>query len=102
MNKDITKRLEALEAARAGAGGLAPTVAIMTLLDDGTWDLSCGLWDRKNAPQTVQSHHQTEEEVRAAYDDFLRRHKRGRKDAVLIIDDLQTSMTDNSQNPAHT
>lgn len=87
MNRDIAKRLEALEAARAGAG-LAPTVAIMTLLEDGTWDLSCGLWDGKNAPQIVQSRHQTEEEARAAYDEFLRKHKRGQKDAVLIIDDM--------------
>ena len=42
MSKEILKRLEALEAGRPGAG-LVPSVSLLTLLEDGTWDLSCGL-----------------------------------------------------------
>ena len=87
MNRNVRRRLEALEASRPGAG-LAPSVSIMTLLEDGTWELSCGLWDGKSDVRTIRSRHQTEEEAQAAYDKFLREYPRGRKDAVLIIDDL--------------
>ena len=88
MSRGILKRLEALKAGRPGAG-LVPSVSLLTLLEDGTWDLSCGLWDGKADVQTIRSRHQTEEEAQAAYDSFLQKYKRGRKDAVLIIDDLQ-------------
>ena len=87
MSRGLLKRLEALEASRPGAG-LVPDVSLMTLCDDGTWELLCGLWDGKADVRTIRSHHQTEAEAQAAYDEFLRAYKRGRKDAVLIIDDL--------------
>lgn len=88
MSREILKRLEALEASRPGAG-LAPSVSLMTLCEDGTWDLACGLWDGKAEVRTIQSHHQTQEEAQAAYDSFLQAYQRGRADAVLIINDLQ-------------
>ena len=87
MSRDIVRRLEALEASRHGAG-LFPSVSLMTLLEDGTWELACGLWDGKADVRTIRSCHQTEAEARAAYDEFLRTHKPGRKEPVLIIDDL--------------
>ena len=87
MSKDISKRLKALEVSRPGAG-LVPSVSLMTLLEDGTWELACGLWDGKADVRTIRSCHQTQEEAQAAYDSFLQKYKRGRKDAVLIIDDL--------------
>lgn len=87
MSREILKRLEALEASRPGAG-LAPSVSMMTLCEDGTWELSCGLWDGKAEVRTIRSHHQTQAEAQAAYDEFLRAYKRGQKDTVLIINDL--------------
>ncbi len=51
MNRNIARRLEALEASRPGAG-LAPGVSLMTLYEDGTWDLLCGLWDGKSDVQS--------------------------------------------------
>ena len=87
MNGNVAKRLKALEASRPGAG-LAPDVSLMTLLEDGTWELLCGLWDGKADVRTIRSCHQTQEEAQAAYDSFLQKYERGRKDAVLIIDDL--------------
>ncbi|MDE7245107.1 MAG: hypothetical protein K2O18_14200 [Oscillospiraceae bacterium] len=87
MSRDITKRLEALENARTGAG-LFPSVSLMTLLRDGAWELVCGLWDGKADVRAIRSFHQTEEEARAAYDEFLRTHKRGQQEPVLVVDDL--------------
>ena len=87
MNGNVVKRLEALEASRPGAG-LFPSVSLMTLLKDGTWELACGLWDGKADVRTIRSYHQTEAEARSAYDEFLRAYQRGQKEPVLIVDDL--------------
>lgn len=88
MNRDISRRLTALGLSRHGVE-LVPSVSLMTLLEDGTWELACGLWDGKARVRTLRSLHQTEGEARAAYDEFLRTHKRGKSEPVLIIDDLQ-------------
>lgn len=87
MSRDILKRLEVLESSRTGAG-LSPAVSIMGPLENGTWSLSCGLWDGKKESRTVQSCHQSKDEARAAYDAFLRQYPRRKQESVLIIDDL--------------
>ena len=70
MNRDSAKRLKALEASRPGAE-LVPSVSLMTLLEDGTWELACGLWDGKADVRTIRSCHQTQAEAQAAYDSFF-------------------------------
>lgn len=87
MRRDILNRLKALEASRAGTG-LSPAVSFMESLEDGTWRLSCGLWDGKKDSRTVQSRHQTESEAKSAYDAFLKQYPRCKQEPVLIIDDL--------------
>lgn len=84
---NILKRLEMLEASRSGAG-LSPAVSFMEHLENGTWRLSCGLWDGKRGSRTVQSCHQSAGEARAAYDAFLKQYPRQKQEPVLIIDDL--------------
>lgn len=84
---NILKRLEALEAARNG-GGLSPAVSLLMQGTDGLWELSCGLCDGKKDSRTERSTHHTEAEARAAYDVFLKNHRRGKLEPVLIIDDL--------------
>ena len=87
MSRDILKRLEILESSRTGAG-LSPEVSFMEPLEDGTWRLSCGLWDGKVESRTERSTHQTEAEAKAAYNAFLKRYPRRKQEPVLIIDDL--------------
>lgn len=84
---NILKRLELLEAAQNGAG-LSPSVSFLEQRNDGSWDLSCGLWDGKRDSRTEHSTYQTEAGAIAAYDAFLKAHRHGKLEPVLIIDDL--------------
>jgi len=53
-------------------------------MEGGLWGLSCVLWDGT----TERSTHQTEAEAKTVYEAFLKRHRRGKLEPVLIIDDL--------------
>ena len=65
--------------------GLSDTgVALLELMEDGTWELICSLTNGK----VVKSVHQTQAEGVEAHREFLRKHKRDETHSALIIIDL--------------
>ena len=57
-------------------------VAILQLLEDGSWELSCGLSNGK----VHRNIYPTQEAGRAACEDFMRKHKFTGEPTLLIID----------------
>lgn len=79
-NKSILHRLERLEVKNLATDG----VALLGLLEDGSWELSCGLSNGK----VERSIHPTQEAGRKACEDFMRKHKKGPGEPTLIIIDI--------------
>lgn len=80
MDKMIIRRLERLEGRNMTTDG----VALLELLEDGTWELSCGLSNGK----VERSIHPTQEAGCKACEDFMRKHKKGPGEPTLIIIDI--------------
>ena len=80
MDKTIIKRLEHLEGKNLATDG----VALLELLEDGSWELSCGLSNGK----VERSIHPTQEAGCEACEDFMRKHKKGPGEPTLIIIDI--------------
>ena len=80
MDKMIVRRLERLECRNLATDG----VALLELLEDGSWELSCGL----SSGKVERSIHPTQEAGRMACEDFMRKHKRGAGEPTLIIIDI--------------
>ena len=78
MDKMIIRRLERLEGKNLATDG----VAILQLLENGSWELSCGLSNGK-VDRTI---YQTQEAGRAACEDFMRKHKFTGEPTLIIID----------------
>lgn len=78
MDKMIIRRLERLEGKNLATDG----VAILQLLEDGSWELSCGLSNGK----VHRNIYPTQEAGRAACEDFMRKHKFTGEPTLLIID----------------
>lgn len=80
MDKMIIRRLERLEGRNMTTDG----VALLELLEDGTWELSCGLSNGK----VERSIYPTQEAGCKACEDFMRKHKKGAGEPTLIIIDI--------------
>lgn len=79
-SKSILHRLERLEVKNLATDG----VALLELLEDGSWELSCGLSNGK----VERSTYPTQEAGRMACEDFMRKHKKGTGEPTLIIIDI--------------
>lgn len=75
MDKMIIRRLERLEGKNLATDG----VAILELLEDGSWELIMG---------EKRSIHRTMEAGQRAYKERLQKHRKTEKDSVLIICDI--------------
>ena len=80
MDKMIIRRLERLEGKNLATDG----VALLELLEDGTWELSCDLSNGK----VERSTYPTQEAGCEACEDFMRKHKKGTGEPTLIIIDI--------------